>query len=50
MQRLVRVFPPLLCIVWGFTCVSAGPEKIQAGDDETDLEKLQDLLVRPHLL
>lgn len=31
-------------------CVSAGPEKTQAGDDEADLEKLQELLVRPHLL
>ena len=45
MQRSVRVFPPL----HGFgphRCVFPGPEKTQAGDDEADLEKLQELLVR----
>ena len=42
---------PSLCIAWwGFTDVSLGPEKVQPGDDEADLEKLQELLVRdPHL-
>ncbi len=45
-------FGPCLpfCIVQAFTGVSTGPEKTQAGDDEADLEKLQELLVRVALL
>ena len=38
--------PSSFCIVWGFTDEFPGPEKTQAGDDEADLEKLQELLVR----
>ena len=45
MQRSVRVFPPLHG--FGFYRYEfPGPEKTQAGDDEADLEKLQELLVR----
>ena len=38
--------PSFLCMAWGFMDVLPGPEKTQAGDDEADLEKLQELLVR----
>jgi hypothetical protein len=44
MQRLVRIFLPLHGR--GFTDTVSGPEKTQVGDDEADLEKLQELLVR----
>lgn len=49
MQRLVRVFPPLRGSGL-YRCVFPGPEKTQAGDDEADLEKLQELLVKAHFI